>query len=335
MSFDLRAALEAIRGRGRLLILTHDNPDPDSIACALALQVVVARVGVEATLGLGGIIGRAENRAMVRVLDVDLHPIESLREADFPLLALVDTQPGTGNNSLFPGRRCDIVIDHHPARPASLECPWCDVREDVAASSLIPYRYLRDLGIPLDTRLATALLYAIKSETRDLGRESGAEERAAYVDVFQRADHEKLHAISHPKLGRDHFSAVDRALRGAELRGDLVTVSLGELAYPDLVAEVADMLLPYDRVHWVLCMGHHRNTVFLSVRTDITTAHAGELIRRLVGPSGAGGGHGMVAGARLYAQVHEEREMREIYDRLVARLATDLGIDAAAQPMLA
>jgi nanoRNase/pAp phosphatase (c-di-AMP/oligoRNAs hydrolase) len=335
MSFNLRAALEGVRGRGRLLIMTHDNPDPDSIACALGLQLVVAQVGVEATLGLGGIIGRAENRAMVRELGIELHPLETLTPADFQLLALCDAQPGGGNCTIFPGRQCDIVIDHHPRRSGSLGVPWCDIREDVGASSLIAYSYLRELGIPVDGRLATAFLYALKSETRDLGREAGEPERMAYLELFPLADPVKLYAITSPKLGREHFRAVDRALHAAEVRGSLVTASLGNLEYPDLVAEVADLLLDYDLAHWVLCMGEHRGTVFLSVRTDITDAHAGSLIRRVIGERGAGGGHGMIAGGRLRQLVHSPRELEVIYEDLVERFAAELRIKGPRRPLLA
>ena len=333
-SFDLRAALARLHGRGRLLILTHDNPDPDSIACALGLQLVVATAGIESTLGVGGIIGRAENRAMVRELGIELQPIETLAADDFPLIALVDTQPGTGNNSLFPGRSCDIVIDHHAARELSHASPWCDIREEAGASCMIAWKYLHELGITLDKRMATAFLYALKSETRDLGREAGAEEAEAYIELLHRADLVKMHAIVNPKLGREHFAAVDRAIRGASVRGEMVTVNLGPLEYPDLVAEVADMLLSYEAARWVLCAGVHRSILVLSVRTDITTARAGELIRRIIGPEGAGGGHGMIAGGRFRTIVHTPEEIDALYQRLIARFAEELGITGESRPLI-
>src|SRR5579871_3074700 len=139
MAFDLLRQLEAIRGRGPLLLLPHDNPDPDALAAAIGLRLVAARVGVESTLAVGGIIGRAENRAMVRELDLAPVLIDQVDASRFPLIALLDTQPQTGNNSLPPGRRADIVIDHHPLRPAAREAPWCDVREEAGASSTIVY----------------------------------------------------------------------------------------------------------------------------------------------------------------------------------------------------
>ena len=61
--------LKGAKGKRRALILTHDNPDPDSIAAAVTLaHVLEKRGGMEARAAYGGIIGRAENLAMAKVL---------------------------------------------------------------------------------------------------------------------------------------------------------------------------------------------------------------------------------------------------------------------------
>ncbi|HZS41078.1 MAG TPA: DHH family phosphoesterase [Polyangia bacterium] len=341
MSFDLPGAIAAHRARvtarpsAKTLILTHDNPDPDSLAAALGLRKLLESNGLEAQIALGGIIGRPENRAMVRELKIDLAPFERLDLGAFAAFALVDTQPGTGNNSLPANRPCDIVIDHHPLRATTpADVPWRDIRPEVGATATIVYNYLKESGITLDASLSTAFLYALKSETRDLGRESGPEEKEAYVELLQTSDLARLYAISHPKLGREHFSAVDRALRSAVCWGELLAVNLGPLDYPDLVAEVADLMLPYDKARWVLCVGQHNHNVYLSMRTDRTDASAGSLIRRVVGARGAAGGHGMVAGGRLFAEVRDDEALKLLYDELVAKLCQELKISATPAPLL-
>jgi nanoRNase/pAp phosphatase (c-di-AMP/oligoRNAs hydrolase) len=345
MTFDLSAQLSALRrtvrpangGMADAVILTHDNPDPDSLAAGLGMKGLLEREGFRAVMALGGIIGRAENRAMVRELKIDLQPVELLDLERFPLVALVDTQPGTGNNSLPEGRRADIVIDHHPTRPDGPSpdgIAWRDVRPEVGATATIVHSYLKEARVPIDPLLATAFLYALKSETRDLSREAGPEERAAYVDLMPLADFEKLHAISNPKLGREHFVAVDRALRSATCWGELLAVNLGALDFPDLVAEVADLMLPYEKARWVVCVGQHSQKVYLSVRTDIATATAGALIRRVVGPRGASGGHGLIAGGRLFAEVRDEAALKAVYDDLIARFLAELHISATPAPLI-
>lgn len=327
-TFDVEAALARVRGRGSALVLMHDNPDPDSMAAAECVRLLLTeKAGLDVVVGRGGIIGRAENRAMVSVLGLEHMPVEELDLARFGVIALVDTQPETGNNSLPPGHRVDVVVDHHPLRSASARAPWCDVRDDYGASSTIAYSYLKQTGVAIPERLATGLLYAIKSETRDLGREASSHEYDAYTELLGLADLEKLHAIAEPKVPAAHYAALDRALRAAEVRGPLVAVNLGALDYPDLVAEVADLLLPYERAHWVLCVGQHGGAVYLSLRTDIRDAGAGEMIRRIVAGRGASGGHGMIAGGRLFAPVRDEVELAQAYLSLVDAMARELALE--------
>ena len=79
-------------------------------------------------LGFEGIIGRAENRALLRELGIKLRRSESLDPADFDGVFVVDGQPGTGNVTLPPGLPVLGCVDHHPRRSESAGIPWYDVR---------------------------------------------------------------------------------------------------------------------------------------------------------------------------------------------------------------
>jgi nanoRNase/pAp phosphatase (c-di-AMP/oligoRNAs hydrolase) len=323
--FDLEAALARVRGAGEALVVMHDNPDPDCMAAAECLRALLgARAGLSVTVARGGIIGRPENRAMVKLLGLAHVPVDLIRWEDFRVIAMVDTQPETGNNSLPAGHPVDIVVDHHPLRGPAARAPWCDIREDWGATSTITWSYLKQAGVPIDEKLATALLYALKSETRDLGREATDHEFTAYTDLMQLADLELLHRIAEPKVPAAHFAALDRAIRRAEVRGSLITVNIGALDYPDLVAEIADLLLTFDRANWVMCVGQLGGSVYLSLRTDLEDAGAGQLIRRIVAGKGAAGGHGKIAGGRLFAPVKNDRELGRVYRDLVAAMAHEL-----------
>jgi nanoRNase/pAp phosphatase (c-di-AMP/oligoRNAs hydrolase) len=172
----------------------------------------------------------------------------------------------------------------------------------------------------MDTALATALFYALRAETRDLGREATHAERRAYLFLFPLVDYHVLSRITQPKVPREHFAALDRALRSARVWGDVVSVNMGAIAYPDLVAEVADMLLTYDAAKFVLCCGRFGNRVFLSLRTEPSESRAGFLMRQLIDTEGAAGGHGTMAGARLYVPVTNDTDQQVAFDRLVRRL---------------
>ncbi len=326
--FDLDRALSALRGRKHALICTHDNPDPDGMAAMEGMRVLLDRGGTRGTLGLGGIIGRAENRAMVQVLGIPMVPMDRIDPANFDLVVLIDTQPGAGNNSLPTDLRVDIVIDHHPQRtdlPADIQ--WCDIRPSIGASSTIVFAYLRRCGVPIDKRLATAFLYALKTETRDLAREASPAERSAYLELMGLADHELLQRIASPKVPREHFAALQRAIERTQVVGKLLLCDLGELDYPDLVAEVADLLQRYQGARWVLVGGHHHGRGVLSLRTDHRDGGAGSVMKAIVDGDGTAGGHGMIAGAQLAAKNTRGATTTDGFaacaERLVARL--DLG----------
>ena len=324
--FSLSKGLERLQGRRDLLIYMHDNPDPDAMAAAMGLKSLVESTSdLRATLALGGIVGRAENRAMVERLKVPLIPAEVLNTEHFDTIAIVDSQPGTGNNSLPPDREVDIVIDHHPAREESAQVPWCDIRPELGATSTILVEYLRALNVPLETHLATALFYALRAETRDLGREATHAERVAYLFLLPLVDFHLLSRISQPKVPREHFAALDRALRSAQVWGDLVAVNMGSIAYPDLVAEVADLLLEWEGARFVLCCGCYGNHFYLSLRTEPSESRAGTLMRKLIAAEGAAGGHGTMAGGRLFHPVASEAEQQAIFRRMANRLIELIG----------
>jgi nanoRNase/pAp phosphatase (c-di-AMP/oligoRNAs hydrolase) len=334
--FDLDQALARLHGRKSMLIYAHDNPDPDALAAALGLaQLIEKEIGATITLAQGGIVGRAQNRAMVENIKIPLTPVERIEPDDFDIIGLVDSQPETGNNSLPPGHRIDIVIDHHPPRSASARAPWCDIRPERGATSTIVFDYLRERQIPIDARLATAFFFALRTETRDLGRESTDAERRAYLDLIQTVDHDMLYRMSHPKVGREHFAALDRALRSAEIHGDLVAVNLGTLGYPDLVAEIADLLLSYDGARFVLCMGQYDGNAYMSLRTEASEARAGSVMRQIVATDGAAGGHGTMAGARLFNVIRSPAALQTAFAEMVKRLCEALGHpQTPAEPLL-
>ena len=185
-------------------------------------------------------------------------------------------------------------------RPGSARAPWCDIRPELGATSTIVFEYLRARDVPIDAPLATAFFFALRTETRDLGRESTEAERRAYLALVPLVDHSLLYRMTHPKVPRAHFAALDRALRSAQLFGDVVAVNLGALGYPDLVAEIADLLLSYEGARYVLCIGQYGEHAYLSLRTEADDARAGSIMRHIVAHDGAAGGHGTMAGARLY-----------------------------------
>jgi nanoRNase/pAp phosphatase (c-di-AMP/oligoRNAs hydrolase) len=313
MTTPLQRLLGLPFGRGPLLVLTHDNPDPDSVASAAAMRHLLHETkGVECTVAFSGIIGRAENRAMVELLDLRLVHMSGIDLEDFPMIALVDAQPHTGNSALPDERMPDIVIDHHPLRESTRNAPFYDVREELGASATLLTEYIRDAGLAFPPDLATALLYGIRSETHDLGREVAEEDLAAYQFLFPLADPAKLAAISRPKLPRRYYLELAIALDSLLIGDQVAICSLGEVIHPDFVPEMADLAVRMEQIEWSLAFGSYENRLYVSIRTDDATGAAGEMMQSVLDGIGRGGGHGMRAGGQVDLQsVTSRREELE------------------------
>jgi len=318
-----------VSGRGRILILVHDNPDPDSLASAMALRHLFAvRLNREAVIAFSGMIGRSENLAMARLLQIPLTPFPIIELKMFQVVCLLDSQPETGNVSLPPGTRVDIVIDHHPMREASAACKWVDIRPEYGTTATIVYEYLKVQGVSLGTKLATALFYAIKSETQDLGREARRPDRDAYLTLFPLANKTLLNSITRPPLPKEYFIALHSALEHTTIYGKVLIAALKEVQFPELVAELADLLLRLEGVETVLSMGHYNSEMILSIRTASEEINAGDLIHSLVAGMGSAGGHGMMAGGKIDNVAESDAAIAEVERVLTERILAELDVPA-------
>lgn len=292
--------LQWVKGRGEILIVVHDNPDPDCLASALALrQLFREKINAEAVIAFSGMIGRSENLIMAGVLDIPLVPLEIIDFNQFRVVCMLDTQPLTGNNSLDPAVQIDIVIDHHPLREATRECRWVDVREDYGVTATILYEYMIVNGVTIDPKLATAIFYAIKSDTQDLGREANPPDREAYLNLFPTVDKQLLYQITNPRQPIEYFRTIRQTLDNARIYGRAVVADMQLVAYPELVAEMADFLLKLEGVETVLAFGQYSNELDLSLRTSSAAMNAGEMMKRLLAGLGVGGGHNLMAGGKI------------------------------------
>ena len=313
------------RSHRRALILTHDNPDPDSLAAGVALAWLLEELaGVEASVAYGGIVGRAENRALIKVLKLPVVPISRVVFDDHDLICMVDTQPEQGNHSLPARHFPDVVIDHHPERPDSHLATIADVGGPIGATSTVVVEYLRASKLDIPSSIATALFYGIKADTRDLGRQTTPQDVEAYLWLFPRADKDAMGAIEHPSLPAEYFALTHTAVEKAEVYDDAVVIPLGALYAPDMVAEVAERFMSLEGIRWSLGYGEYEGDLYFSIRTSDRRANAGRLIREVIeARGGTAGGHGTMAGARLPLKGLEAAAARRLTGEVV-RPAWDL-----------
>lgn len=325
---QISQVIEWIRGRGKVLIVTHDNPDPDSIAAAVALRhLFVVKAGQDAVLTYGGVIGRSENRNMVKELDIPMVPICKLDIKQFRVVCMVDTQPNTGNNSWPQEMPVHLVVDHHHPKSDLAHICWVDIRENYGACATILYEYLTSQDVTINTRLATCLFYAIKSETQDLGREWSKADREAYLKLLPLANNRILFRIIHPQVSTDYFTAFRNAIDTARIYGSALVFNLYQIENPDLVAEISDFLLRHEGITYVLGMGWFDGMEILSMRSLNPDAKLGLVIQEMVRGIGSAGGHGMIAGGQIRDMSPEEDAQSALEQTLTERMLVALDLE--------
>lgn len=309
-----------LKGHKTMLIVMQDHPDPDSIAGAVALRKLANTLeGVQCSIAHGGTVGRAENRALVKYLALNLRSIDSLDMSQFEIFAMVDTQPGTGNNSLPDAIEPDIVIDHHSCRQETRHCRFTDIRSKYGAAATILYEYLTEAEIAIDVPLATAILYAIRSDTQDLGRDAMKADITALTSLYATANKRMLSQIQHGKVSRDYFQMMSDAMNNAEVYGSAIVTNLGTIENPDMIAEVADMLLRDDQANCVMVYGYFRQKMLISLRTYEENVHADKVIHQIVARKGTGGGHPTYAGGQIPVDDTSQAKLKRLEKTVLNR----------------
>jgi nanoRNase/pAp phosphatase (c-di-AMP/oligoRNAs hydrolase) len=275
------------------ILLQHD-PDPDAIGSALALRELLGRNRATTPIVTFGEITRPENLAMIRLLDIQIDRItyEDLHKGG-ARLALVDVQPPYFDRPLG---RVDLVVDHHPKR-TSFKARFADLRTAYGSTSTIFTEYLRAAGMEPSQRLATALVYGIKTDTLFLERGSNLADLSAFNFLYPLANKAMISRIERPALPREDLEAMGRALSRLQVDNSVAVIHLGEINREDVIPQMAEFCLQIEGVDWGVVSGLVHDRVVISVRNVGYVKSAGEIMKKLYDDIGSAGGHRAMAKA--------------------------------------
>jgi nanoRNase/pAp phosphatase (c-di-AMP/oligoRNAs hydrolase) len=313
-----------------VLFVSHVHPDPDSLGSMMGLaHLVESCLGKPTRLTRDGPISRAENRAMVEFLHIELEPIEDLvRHAEEGVaVVMVDSQPNTGRHSFDCQLPLYGVIDHHDT-PGDLEdIPFVDVRRGLGATCSLVTSYLMEQNIPLPPRVATALLYGIETELSGYPREASSLDDSALLYLYPLANKDLLARIRNARLPQSYFECILQALQSSFIYDRLIISWVNELPQPELAAEVVDFLIRFEEIDWAVCAGLYQDQLILSVRAAVRGARAGETLRQVVGKLGKAGGHDRRAGGTIPLSSTSASAVEQMQAELRRRLLKALHID--------
>ena len=280
--------------REKLGILLQPDPDPDGIACGYALRALLGRKSPTAPMISFGEVKRPENRAMIKALGIEIRTVTPDELDEFDGLALLDVQPSVfGENPPARVRSVDLVIDHHPER-SGYDAVLKDIRPRYGATSTILTEYLRAADLDIRPKLATALVYGIKSDTQLLGRETSRHDINAFAHLHGLHSPALLRRIERPALPTDGLRALGRALSQTSVEAGIHLLVLGRVR-EDVIPQVADLALQAEGAEWAIAAGTVGGDLVFSVRNVGYVRAAGDVVRAVVEGLGVGGGHRSMA----------------------------------------
>lgn len=287
----------------RHLAALQDFPDPDAISSALAYRLLADRYDIDVDIIYEGRISHQENLALVQALDIELTRFtEGLPLDRYDGAVFIDNQ-GTTTRLTDRLTHAEVptvaIIDHHA--PQGLLTPeFSDIRP-VGAAATILTDYIRSGEIvTLDaekeshTRLATALVHALRTETLGFIR-AGPEEYAAGAFLSRFQDPQLLESILRVQRSRGTMEVIRIALTDRILNGGFSLAGVGYLRHTDrdAIPQATDFLLSEENVHTALVYGilvgeGEREVVVGSMRTSKLTLDVDQYLKSALGSDGRG-----------------------------------------------
>lgn len=312
-----------------VVVVTHDNPDPDAIASGWGVHVLVReRLGRPVRLVAGGAIIRAENLRMLELLKPPIELVGTLETSRESAAVLVDCQPAGVNHLLTSSQlKPTAVLDHHQPGGDRVRARFTDIRPKMTATATIVAQYLREQSIDPRPELATALVYALRTDMQAAQTTFCPADHHAFAWLMHRVDHKKLSDIENAPLTPEYYADLALALQNTFTYGDVALCFLPRASGPEIIAEVADLLIRRQGIRRVLCGAVVGGSVLLSVRTAADDGDASALLQHTVDGMGYGGGHRHRAGGKIDLPRENEQISEDLQSVLRARWLAACGLD--------
>ena len=157
-------------GSKQILILCHQNADPDAIGSAYALSRLIhskipsINVEIIAPKGINRI-----SKQILQYFPIDIETNPKIQ--NFDMIILVDTstliQLGEFGTIIRSSEKPLILIDHHtPRMEMTKQATFCIINEEASSTCEIVFDLFEKSNTPLDSNIAKALFLGIAYDTR-------------------------------------------------------------------------------------------------------------------------------------------------------------------------
>ena len=292
--------LTSIIGNNRVVIQTHNFPDPDAVATAFGLQYLLATRNIHADIVYFGKFDKVTLKLMTDKLKIPTINAEDYDGNESDVIINVDGQKNNANFTDMTGHEI-ACIDHHPW-VTDYEYPFVDHRI-VGACATIIADYFKENNVELPPNVATALLYAIKVDTQNFTSGVTEDDISAFSMLNPLADQSLM-----LRLDSNELEIRDLRAYGAAIQNFVTQEGVGFVHIPfdcpdRLVAMVSSFILSLNCVVLSVVYAERSGAIKFSIRSELPDFRAGDWAHLALAGIGDGGGHPTMAGGIIFPEM--------------------------------
>jgi len=309
----------------KVYIQTHNFPDPDAIASAYGLSVLLRIRGIDAQITYNGSIDKTVTAKMVRRLGIKVVESESADELENDdEIIIVDAQKGNANIINMNGTEI-ICIDHHPIY-VNEDYQFSDIRPEVGACASIIASYYVENDIDIPKNVATALLYGIKVDTADMKRGVSDLDMEMFYILHGLADNDVLYDLDSSIIEMSDLKSYSTAISSVDIYESVCFADAGKNCPDALIANIADFLITLNGIELTVIYSVKADGIKLSIRSN-SNYRAGHITNIALEGIGSGGGHDNMAGGFLpFKGNPEEINLNEFIIQMKERFLQTLDV---------
>ncbi|MGN0688013.1 MAG: bifunctional oligoribonuclease/PAP phosphatase NrnA [Oscillospiraceae bacterium] len=320
MSPKLSELITLLKGH-RVFIQTHNFPDPDAIASAFGLQVLLGKFNIPTIICHHGHIERTATANMVAEFGISMttdNDLKDMREDDY--IITVDSQKGNANILDLVGDEV-ACIDHHPVFNEAESYKYKDIRIVGSCSTIIAdYYRLYNIDMPQD--VATALMYGLKMDTKDFTRGVTELDVDIYKYLFPKANNTLIRRFQSGTIQYDELEAFVDSMKNIDIYNGVAFAFLNFTCADAFIATVSDFILNLDVVNFCVVYSRREHGFKFSVRSELEELNAGQIVMRALEDVGSGGGHKSMAGG--FAVESKVLDISIDFNRVIQNLFLDV-----------
>ncbi len=289
--------IEAITKYKSLAIYIPGSPDPDAIASAYAIKLIIEKLGNKADIFAEKKLSLPQNKIFTSKLKIPIFYDKKINTSKYKAYIVPDFQNNMVD-SIGYTIPCAVHLDHHSPSQSPIKADFTYIREDAGSTSTLVALLVKNLDISFNQEemniIATALTFGIQTDTDKYNNLTTLDiEALTFLTEF--ADSKFLEAINSMPPSSETLAYHQLALNNETGYKDWGFFGIGYINAKtrDSIALSADMILKstsYKTIAvYAIVENYKKNELYLdvSLRSTSKSVDLNRVIKRIT-PNGGG-----------------------------------------------